>query len=432
MGKVGEEPPVIKGGVTAAVLVREYDEKRDKREVEQVENRCEVGPSGKLSLYTDLLGDPICRVRHSPAYRMLVAEIAAVGAGGVDEERREIVGMIRGCIKTVTCGNRESRNDKNIYFRIFSKPPQLFPVYTKLAYISGLRVSPLHRRMGIGLKLVNKMEEWFAENGAEYSYMATENDNQASVNLFTNKCGYSKFRTPSILVQPVFAQPATLGKRVTILRIDVSDAEYLYRRRFSTMEFFPRDIDSVLNNKLNLGTFLAVPYGCCTAERWPGVQGFLEAPPHSWAVLSLWNCNDVFRLEVRGASRLRKAFAKTTRLVDRALPWLKLPSVPDIFGPFGFYFAYGLGGEGPNSVKLLKSLCGLAHNLAKEKGCRVVATEVASHEPLRSGIPHWKSLSCTEDLWCIKRMGEDYSDGCVGDWTKSPPGTSIFVDPREL
>ena len=83
-------------------------------------------------------------------------------------------------------------------------------------------------------------------------------------------------------------------------------------------------------------------------------------------------------------------------------------------------------------MKLVKALCGYAHNLAKERGCGVVATEVSSREPLRLGIPHWKRLSCAEDLWCMKRLGEDYSDGSVGDWTKSPPGLSIFVDPREF
>lgn len=54
------------------VVVREFDSKKDLVGVEDVERRCEVGPSGKLSLFTDLLGDPICRVRHSPAFLMLV------------------------------------------------------------------------------------------------------------------------------------------------------------------------------------------------------------------------------------------------------------------------------------------------------------------------------------------------------------------------
>lgn len=286
--------------------------------------------------------------------------------------------------------------------------------------------------MGIGLKLVKKMEEWFRESGAEYSYIATENDNYASVKLFTDKCGYSKFRTPSILVNPVFAHRVSVSKLVTIIKLSPSDAEALYRRKLSTTEFFPRDIDSVLDNKLNLGTFLAVPRGSYSAESWPGSDSFLSNPPESWALLSIWNCHDVFKLEVRGASRVKRTLAKTTRIVDRVLPWLKIPSIPELFKPFGLHFLYGLGGEGARAVKFVKALCNYAHNLAKDRGCSVVATEVSSCEPLKLGIPHWKMLSCAGDLWCIKRLGEDYSDGSVGDWTKSSPGLSIFVDPREF
>ncbi|XP_058186900.1 probable N-acetyltransferase HLS1 [Rhododendron vialii] len=415
---------MVEGCETTAVLVvREFDGKKDCKGVEEVERRCEVGSGGKLSLFTDLLGDPICRVRHSPAYLMLVAEAVKVGEGG-DKEEREIVGMIRGCIKSVTCGKKFSRSSSG------KNCPTA--IYTKLAYILGLRVSPSHRRMGIGLELVRRIEEWFRENGAEYSYMATENDNKPSVNLFTVKCGYSKFRTPSILVQPVFAHRVRVSARIAILKLAPSEAESLYRRRFSTTEFFPRDIDSVLNNKLNLGTFIAFPKGTCFPGSWPGADRFLSDPPSSWAVLSVWNCKDVFTLEVRGASRVRKGLARTTRLVDRAFPWLHVPSVPEVFRPFGLHFLYGLGGEGPMAVKYMKALCRFAHNLAMESGCGVVATEVLSHDPLKSGVPHWKALSCPEDLWCIKRLGEDYSDGSVGDWTKSPPGVSVFVDPREF
>ncbi|KAK4346655.1 hypothetical protein RND71_032994 [Anisodus tanguticus] len=414
---------MVANGVVS-IVVREFDAKKDCKEVEEVERRCEVGPSGKLSLFTDLLGDPICRVRHSPAYLMLVAEI--VVHNGRNEER-SIVGMIRGCIKTVTCGKKLSRNAKNS-----SDSTKTLPIFTNLAYILGLRVSHSHRRMGIGLKLVCKMEEWFRANGAEYSYIATENDNLASIQLFNHKCGYSKFRTPSILVQPIFAHRVRVSSRVTIIKLGPTDAETLYRRRYSTTEFFPRDIDSILNNKLNMGTFLAVPNGLYSAQTWPGADEFLAGQPESWAVLSVWNCKDVFNLEVRGASRMTKVFAKTTRLVDRAFPWLKVPSVPDVFRPFGLHFMYGLGGEGPLAVKFVKSLCDFAHNLAKESRCSVVVTEIASREPLRLAIPHWKKLSCAEDLWSMKRLGEDYSDGSVGDWTKSQPGVSIFVDPREV
>lgn len=56
------------------VVVREYDDARDHRGVEEVERACEVGSSGggKMCLFTDLLGDPLCRIRHSPVSLMLV------------------------------------------------------------------------------------------------------------------------------------------------------------------------------------------------------------------------------------------------------------------------------------------------------------------------------------------------------------------------
>uniref|UniRef100_A0A0D3GLL7 N-acetyltransferase domain-containing protein n=1 Tax=Oryza barthii TaxID=65489 RepID=A0A0D3GLL7_9ORYZ len=161
------------------VLVREFDGGRDRPGVEQVERACEVGPSGgKLCLFTDLLGDPLCRVRHSPAYLMLVAEAVGGPLG------TEIVGVVRGCVKTVACGRSQ--------------------LFSKVAYLLGLRVSPSHRRRGIGRKLVERMEEWFREMGAEYAYVATDRDNEPSVRLFTGACGYAKFRTPSVLVHPVF------------------------------------------------------------------------------------------------------------------------------------------------------------------------------------------------------------------------------------
>ncbi|XP_048128347.1 probable N-acetyltransferase HLS1 [Rhodamnia argentea] len=416
----------------ATVVVREYDPEKDRAKVDAVERECEVGPSRELSLFTDHMGDPICRVRNCPAFLMLVAEMG---------EEKEMVGMIRGCIKTVTCGKRLSRNTKNATNNSSAAaaaasvdsyiPTKQVPVYTKVGYILGLRVPPPHRRMGIASKLVERMEEWVRESGGEYCYMATENDNLPSVNLFTSKCGYSKFRTPSILVNPVFAHRLRLPRRAAILKLCPRDAELLYRLRFSTSEFFPRDIDAVLNNKLSLGTFLAVPRGSDGDRPWGGATEFLVDPPESWAVVSVWNLQEVYKLEVRGVPAAKRALARASRAVDGALPWLGLPSFPELFRPFGAHFLYGLGGEGPRAGEMVRALCGHAHNLAKEHGCAVVATEVARREPLALAVPHWKRLSF-DDLWCVKRLGQDYSDGAVGDWTKSPPGLSIFVDPREV
>lgn len=283
--------------------------------------------------------------------------------------------------------------------------------------------------MGVAFKLVTRLEGWFKDRGAEYSYLATEKDNEASLRLFTSRCGYLKFRTPSILVHPVYAHRIPSPRHVSLLQIPTPHAETLYRKKFATTEFFPRDVDSILNNPLSLGTFLAVSG---SGFEWSGPDSFLENPPESWAVLSVWNSKAVFRLEVKGASRWKRGLAKTSRIMDRVLPWLKLPSVPDLFKPFGFYFLYGFGGEGKRSADLVRVLCGHAHNMARDGGCGLVVTEVAACEPLRSGIPHWERLSCAEDLWCVKRLAEEYSDGELGDWTKAPPGPSIFVDPREF
>ncbi|CAL9245070.1 unnamed protein product [Arabidopsis halleri] len=381
------------------VVVREYDPKRDLTSVKELEESCEVG-----SLLVDLMGDPLARIRQSPSFHMLVAEIG-----------NEIVGMIRGTIKMVTRGG-------NALLQADGVSPEIST--TKLAFVSGLRVSPFYRRMGIGLKLVQRLEEWFLRNGAVYSYVQTENDNTASVKLFTEKSGYSKFRTPTFLVNPVFNHRVTVSRRVKIIKLAPSDAESLYRNRFSSTEFFPSDINSILTNKLSLGTYLAVPRGE------DHVSGSLPDQTGSWAVISIWNSKDVYRLQVKGASRLKRTLAKTTRVFDGAFPFLKIPSFPNLFKSFAMHFMYGIGGEGPRAAEMVEALCSHAHNLARKSGCAVVAAEVASCEPLSVGIPHWKVLS-PEDLWCLKRLRDDGDDDGV-DWTKSPPGLSIFVDPREI
>jgi hypothetical protein len=44
------------------VNVREFEPNKDKESVEAVDKVCEVGPSGKLSLFTNLHGDPIYKI----------------------------------------------------------------------------------------------------------------------------------------------------------------------------------------------------------------------------------------------------------------------------------------------------------------------------------------------------------------------------------
>lgn len=290
----------------AVVAIRDYDPKTDRDGTEAVERECEVGPAaaaGGMSLHADLLGDPVARIRHSPHYLMLVAETS--GPDG------RIVALVRGTVKSVASGK--------------SRPGA--PAFARVGYILGLRVAPSHRRMGIARQLVHRLEQWFELMGAEYAYMATDRSNEASLRLFTGRCGYSKFRTPSLLVHPVHSHRLRAPRRATVVRLGARDAERLYLSRLAHVEFFPADIGAVLGNALSRGTFLATVGGRAAA----------------------------------------------------------------------------------------------------------VAVEVAAMDPLRGRIPHWRRLSCTEDLWCMKRLGAGgggHADGW--DWARSAPGRSIFVDPREV
>ena len=60
------------------VIVREYDEKRDKERVEEMERQCELGEQGKPSLITCPLGDPLARIRHVPSRIMMVIIVPSI------------------------------------------------------------------------------------------------------------------------------------------------------------------------------------------------------------------------------------------------------------------------------------------------------------------------------------------------------------------
>lgn len=299
----------------------------------------------------------------------------------------------------------------------------------KIGYVLGLRVAPLHRRKGIGFNLVRRMEEWFIANDVDYAYMATEKDNLASVSLFVDRLGYTKFRTPSILVNPVKPSLLPISSKVEITKLKVEEAESLYRRFMASTEFFSHDIDRILRNKLSLGTWIAYPkgetFGQFDSDQW-------QVLPSSFAVLSVWNSGELFKLRLGKAPFSCLLYTKISRLLDRLLPCFNFPAIPDFFNPFGFYFMYGLYREGPVSGKLVQSLCHFAHNMAtKSKDCKVVVTEVGGSDTMRLHIPHWELLSCPEDLWCIKALKNEERNS-VQELTRTPPSRALFVDPREV
>ncbi|KAF5782213.1 putative transcription regulator GNAT family [Helianthus annuus] len=374
--------------------VRSYDGDLDRARLELLERRCEVGPSQHVFLFTDTMGDPISRIRNSPMYIMLVAEL-----------NHELIGAIQGSIKVVTMKD-----------------------LAKVGYILGLRVSPLHRRKGIGLSLVQHLEEWFIGNQVEYAYMATEKDNNASVNLFVNKLHYVKFRRPAILVHPVRSQPLKISSKIEIFKINEENAEYLYRRYMGLTEFFPADIDKILTNKLSLGTWVACDQG---GRDQFGQDGIF---PTNWAMLSVWDSGGIFKLRIGKAPVSCLVYSKVSKLIDKVFACFNMPALLcNMFEPFGFYFLYGVHHEGPVSGNMVRALCKYVHNMARvDVDCKMVVTEVGSYdERVRPHIPHWRLLSCLEDLWCIKALKSDERES-FNELTRIPQTKPLFVDPREV
>ncbi|KAG8075120.1 hypothetical protein GUJ93_ZPchr0006g40817 [Zizania palustris] len=397
------------------VRVREADMEKDLPAVEELEHRCQVGlcgdtaPTGDdgvvakkkkkkkcMSLCVEQIGDPLARVRHTPEHVMLVAEFG---------EEKEIVGVIKACVKMVSRGGGGKQ----------PKP------YVKVAYLLGLRVSPSHRRLGIGTALVRRAEEWCRAMGAAHATMATTASNAASLALFTGRFGYKPFRRPEFLGRPVHAHGLHVprGHRVLELSPEMAAAAYARQLPPQDTEFLPADMPALLAHKLTLGTFVAV-------ESNPD-----QSLPPSFAVLSVWDSTRSLRLRVRGAPALLRASLAALRAVDRAAPWMRLPSIPDIFRPFGTYLLYGLRMSGPEGPALLRSLCHHAHNVArKNPACAVVAVDISPDDPAAAAVPSWRRFSCDEDIWCIKNLNPgDNAD----DWTApAPPGNLLFVDPREF
>ncbi|XP_052208449.1 probable N-acetyltransferase HLS1 [Diospyros lotus] len=381
--------------------IRSYKAQIDRDRVEELGRRCEVGPADQRVFFVDTMGDPICRVRNCPLYKMLVAEL-----------HNEIVGVIQGTIKVVTLHHRPSKDG------------------AKVGYILGLRVSHFHRQKGIGSSLVQRLQEWFVANQVDYAYMATEKDNLASVNLFVNKLGFVKFRTPSILVQPVKTHSVyNLSPSVEIAKLKIEQAEFLYKKFMASAEFFPHDIDKILCNKLSLGTWVAYPKGHAKLSEF-GLRGRV---PSSWAMLSVWNSGGLFKLRMERGTSSCFLYEMYSRAIRRLLPCFKITELPDFFDPFGFYFLYGILHEGPSSGKLVQTLCKFVHNMATmAEGCKVIVTEVGGGDSLKVHIPHWKLLSCPEDLWCVKALKKEERSS-IDELTKTPlKSSALFVDPREV
>jgi hypothetical protein len=286
------------------------------------------------------------------------------------------------------------------------------------------------RRLGIGSTLVRAAEEWSRARGAAHATMATTVSNKASLALFAGRFGYAPFRRPVLLGRPVHARRLPLTRRHRVFQLQPALAAAAYTRLLPPQdtEFLPADMPALLAHKLTLGTFVAI-------EGSDNHTATTDGETPSFAVLSVWDSTRSLSMRVAGAPSLLRHSLTAVRALDRAAPWMRVPSVPDIFRPFGAYLLYGVRMSGPAGPALLRTLCRHAHNVArKNPACAVVAADLAPSDPAAAAIPSWRRFSCDEDVWCIKNL----SDGNAAsdeddDWAApAPPGSVLFVDPREF
>ncbi|XP_047317569.1 probable N-acetyltransferase HLS1 isoform X1 [Impatiens glandulifera] len=309
--------------------------------------------------------------------------------------------MIRGCIKHV--GTRFGGR------------------HVKFGCILGLRVSPRHRRMGIGLKLVEAIEEWMVENGAEYTFLATEESNIASNNLFALKCNYVKFSSLLIYVQEDCSslnnkpQP----QNIQIEKLSIDEAIFLHKRHQGTKDMYLADIDKVLNEKPSLGTWVSY----LKDDGWDiGLSKRDIRDSHdvrSWATLSIWNkCEtDQKKLIIQNAERSRRS--SISHLVEKQHQQQE---------PSSFLFLHGLFGEGDRVGELVESLWWFAMRVAANMNCKAMVTELGFSDPMSEFVPRGiSSLSYTNDVWYAKRVSDQEDD-----LTMKGMFGNVAVDPRDF
>ncbi|CAO2821536.1 unnamed protein product [Amaranthus hypochondriacus] len=329
-------------------------------------------------------------------------------------EHGELVGVVRGCIKEVGFGLTKS--------------------HLKIGYILGLRVSPTHRQRGIGHNLMKSIEEWLARNGAEYVYVATEENNVASRNLFTLKCHYNVSVPLQIYVLPVHRSSKKTSWNINVKKLQVNLAVSLYRKQIKCKDFYPHDMESILRGTPSLGTWVCY----YNDEDWEGVpikdHCTDTTRPRSWVVFSLWNSREVYKLQIQRTNSLHSAlYLALSRAREFIFPCLKLPLVHGSFQkPFGFLSMYGVFGEGKRLRELMKAAWNFATKSAIDMDCSLVMTEISDSDPIKNYIPLGRSMLCIKDVWYFKHIHN------IGDTKEektlaiSGSLANVFVDPRDF
>ncbi|KAF7837719.1 putative N-acetyltransferase HLS1-like [Senna tora] len=372
------------------VRIREFDEERDVNVVGKLERECEnniIGTKKEVSIFTNSMGDPLSRIRFYPLHVMLV-------------------GVVRGCIKSV----------KTVSGSLL-----------KMGSILGLRVSPTYRRKGVGLKLVRCVEEWMLKNGAEYSMVATEKNNNASTNLFTLKSNYLSLSSLLIFMHPIPTTTSSFPhttKHIKIHKLNTPQAISFYTTTSKRTHFHLSDMDLILKDNLTLGTWL-----CYYKHH--------HNNSNNWIVFSLWNnTKSRHHHHHRGRREIKKKMSM--------FPTCLRARVGDhhaLSRPIGFVFMYGLHGEGDSESlgELMESAWRFTTRVGgRLKDCKVVVTELGFDDPLAKIVPQTPSMSCIHDLWYVKRVNyndnvdEIKDDDEVIMMMKGQAVRNVFVDPRDF
>ncbi|KAK6930275.1 GNAT domain [Dillenia turbinata] len=391
--------------IESKVLIREFDEARDNEVVEKLEKNCEIGSKKGISIYSNMMGDPLGRIRLYPFHIMLVAELLKNG---------EIVGVVRGCIKLVgTCSQS---------------------AHVKMGCMLGLRVSPRHRRKGIALRLVKSIEEWMMRNEAQYTCVATDKNNVASIKLFNEKCNYVKLSSLVIYIQPVSFQAKDLSHDIHIEKLHVEQAISFYKNRLRGKDMYPMDIDAILKENLSLGTWVSY----FKEEQWTGLHSrekdddLSPRTPSSWAIISVWNTSEVYKLQIRRPYPFQFFHATLSRAKEFMFPCLKIPILDSFHKPFGFLFLYGLDGEGERLEELTMALWNFASRMTENvKDCKMIMTELGVNDPLKECFSNASSKSFIDDLWYLKKLKHGRIDD-EATLTMTGFADTVFVDPRDF
>ena len=274
-------------------------------------------------------------------------------------------------------------------------------------------------------------------NGAEYAFLATEKNNDASINLFTNKCKYVSLSSLVIFVHPIISFPAKhIPKDIKIEKVNMEQAISLYRRTLRAKELYPLDMDSILKEKLSLGTWVSYykDEGCRL-----NVQRMVESEDiitneitSSWIIFSIWNTYEAYKLQLKKSQPLRFLHTTLNHARDKIFPCLRMSVSESLCTPFWFLFLYGLHGEGENLGELMESIWRFTSRLGESlKDCRVVITELGFGDALVNHVPLTASMSCIDDIWYTKRISS-HSDENDDELLMKRQIGNVFVDPRDF